>query len=391
MDELVVAHIDAHMGGVSAGGVCILKEHQVAQLEVRDLVAAGQLLGRGALDGVAHLLEDVLGKAGAVKAAGGGAAPDVGSAEEVVGVVDDLLADGLDGLHGSALAHVGLGVPAGRLGQGQQVGADIAGLAFVLDLVPAAVEADDIGGFAGGQGSQQLAAGVGGAAEVDGGVLYHAVAQVDVLPLLEGDVLGGHIADLEVVVHQIPAVHLSNDDDVVAIGGVGQDLGVGAGLGPQPETVGFDNADAGFQLNGGSAHSQGRENGNCQNGSEESSQQTFHVPCTSVSSRDELFCGQRPLEPYTANIQRRVKPVLFTLFDHAVLGAHIGIGELQLHQHPGGEVEIVLLFGLQDLEHHNVFVGHGAVVNGVILPDQRAALIGQQFFLFGHENLLRTM
>ena len=301
------------MGGVGAGGICILKEHQVAQLEVGDLVAAGELLRRGTLDGVAQLLEHVLGKAGAIKAAGGGAAPDVGGTQQGIGKVHNLLAHGDHRLYRSALAHIGLGVPRRGLGERQQIRADITGLTFILHLVPAAVEADDVGRLTGGEGGQEIAVGAGGAAEVDRGVFHHAVAQVNVLPLLEGDVLGGHVADLEVVVHQIPAVHLADDDHVVAIGGVGQNLSVGVGLGAQAQSVGFHNADAGFQFNGGSAHCHGRNDGHDQKRREKPCHETFHFavppclpllmisrsePAPAIHSQHPTPCKSRPFHSF---------------------------------------------------------------------------------------------
>ena len=75
VDKLVVADVKAHMGGAGAG-VTLFKDNQVAWLEFThgDGGAVVQLAGAGAIQAVAELLIHIAGKAGAVKAAGRGAA-----------------------------------------------------------------------------------------------------------------------------------------------------------------------------------------------------------------------------------------------------------------------------------------------------------------------------
>ena len=92
MDKLTVANVDAHMGDRLAGAV--FEEHQIAglQLILADGHAVGELVGGGAVKGIAELAIDILGEAGTVKAAGAAAAVHVRSPQEVLGVGGDFLA-----------------------------------------------------------------------------------------------------------------------------------------------------------------------------------------------------------------------------------------------------------------------------------------------------------
>ena len=64
--------------------------------------------------------------------------------------------------------------------------------------------------------------------------------------------------------------------------------------------------------------------------------------------------GQRPLQPDAAHIHGGVETVLLGLLHHAIAGAQVGVGELQLHGHAGSHVHILFLLGVQDLEHHDI-------------------------------------
>ena len=54
-------------------------------------------------------------------------------------------------------------------------------------------------------------------------------------------------------------------------------------------------------------------------------------------------------------------------------------------------VHIAQLLRLQNLQHHNVAVGHGTVVNQVIFTHQRMTLVGQNGFFFRHRDLLKNI
>jgi hypothetical protein len=80
MDQLTVADVDAHMRGKTAIFAGVLKEDQVAALQLGsgNDDAAAQLIIAGTADGAAYLFVDIGGKAGAVKTLGSGSTPNIG-------------------------------------------------------------------------------------------------------------------------------------------------------------------------------------------------------------------------------------------------------------------------------------------------------------------------
>ena len=101
-----------------------------------------------------------------------------------------------------------------------------------------------------------------------------------------------------------------------------------------------------------------------------------------------LFTSQSSLEPYTAKVQCGEQAGLFALLDDPVSASGVGIGELKLYRYPGSDISIADFLGFQNLEHNDVAVSHGAVVNQIVFPHQRTALIHKNCIFLGHENLL---
>ena len=95
VDEIAVANIDAHMGH-GGGDLAVIEEDQVAGLELipGDGHTVVELSGGGAVEVIAEMGVDILGEAGAVKAVGAVAAPDVGLAQKLLGVFHHLLSHG---------------------------------------------------------------------------------------------------------------------------------------------------------------------------------------------------------------------------------------------------------------------------------------------------------
>ena len=294
MDELAAADVDAHVGGCRRGVVGVGEEHQVAgpQVAVGDGIAVVELLVRRAVDADPVQAADVLGEAGAVEAGGGGAAADVGAAHVFLRGGRQLLAQrgaaggGAAGRGASAASAVGLAgavVGVGDLGQGDQIAADIADDAVILDLVPAAVEAEDVNLLAAGCLGHHVAGGGGGAAQVGEVGIHRAVAQLHVLPLLHLDVLGAHVADVQVVVHQVPVALLADDDHIVAVGGGVDDLGVGGSGGAQPQAGRRrHDADAGLELRGVGKDRHGRQDDHQHGCQDDNSIYAFHMYPPSV-------------------------------------------------------------------------------------------------------------
>ena len=381
VDELTVADVDAHVGDGLAG--VVLEEDQIAGLQ---LIAADgdtvlELVGGGAVEGVAELGVDVLGEAGAVKAAGAVAAQDVGGAQILLGQGHNLLPQGGGGAGG------GLG------GDGDVIAADVTGAAGVCNLVPALVDALQLQDSAAGDGAQGVKGGAGARPHVQGGAVgvHLAIAQVGVGLGGHVQVLAGHVAFHGVVIDLVPAIlGLLQHHYVGAAGSGGQDLALGGGSGAEPKRVGRDGA--GTQGGGGGTDgAQGGENG-AQQGDAQQARRLYHWYDPSIKNlfgaddvRLVLLVGQGAGQPDGGHVHSGVQTVLLGLLDHPVPALEVGVGELELNGHPGGHVQVVHLFGLHHLEHDDVFVGHAAVVDQVVLAAQGVTLVGQGDLFFGHD------
>ena len=190
VDERAAAQINAHMGDVAAA---IGEEHQVA----------GQALGGGhpgegiqliagpVGHAIAEVGVDVHGEAGAVKSAGGRAAPHIAGAQEGLCIVHQVLPGAL---HGG-----GAGIIAVLHGLAR-VGPDIAGGAAEGDLIPAAVLGDVVepghlalGGPPGENrktiqiGIQALVRLVDAGEPLDGGAVEHDLVVDRLLDLRRGE------------------------------------------------------------------------------------------------------------------------------------------------------------------------------------------------------------
>ena len=209
----------------------------------------------------------VRGKAGAVKAVGAVAAPDIGLAQERLGVLHDLLAQAGGGSGHGIVSPGTRGVLAGD----HIIAGHITVHAVVGDFVPAGVDAGDGDHIPVVQGEDVGIIGTGAGAHVEGaaGGLDKAIADGHVRLIGHSQILAGHVALHGLVVHLVPAVAgvLQNHHGVPA-GGGGQDSGVGAGLGAHAQGVGGHGAHP--ETGGGGAyHTQSGESGGHHSGTQE--------------------------------------------------------------------------------------------------------------------------
>ena len=178
MDELIVAHINAHMGG---GVAAVGEEYQIAglQLAAADIGAVLQLGGGAVGQGDAQLVIHIHGKAGAVKAAGGGAAVDIGYAQILIGDADGGAAGAAGGYRGCGVVRGGAaGILRRQRGTQRHIllGHIAVGAVIGYGIPTAALRQHGDSGTL-GQGSQNRRGGVGVAAEPDVRGVDHAVAQ----------------------------------------------------------------------------------------------------------------------------------------------------------------------------------------------------------------------
>ena len=195
MDELAVAYVDAGVGaglaGVAAG---IVEEHQVTGLQGTDAPDLGAqsalpLAGGGVRQGVAVLLVDIHGEAGAVKAAGRSAAVHIAHAQIALGGVHDGAAGGRSG----------------GLGQVQEITADIAlGAVFAGDVIPAVHQTVDGDDGVGVHGGQHFALCGGAGTNIHAVAVDPAVRLKDVV-LIHQQIVGGDIARVALVGDLVPA------------------------------------------------------------------------------------------------------------------------------------------------------------------------------------------
>ena len=184
----------AGLAGVAAG---IVEEHQIAGLQLRDGIDSGAdaalpLAGSGMGQGVAELLVNIHGKAGAVKTAGGGTAVDITGAKMLHGGIHD-------GIAGGGRSGVGSG-------QIQEIAADIAFRAvFAGDIIPAVFEAVDGDDGAAVHAGQDLGFRGGAGANVDAVAIGAAIGGEDVV-LINDQIVGGDVAGLAVVSDPVPTV-----------------------------------------------------------------------------------------------------------------------------------------------------------------------------------------
>jgi hypothetical protein len=111
MDQLAVADVDTDVRSEAAIFAGVLKEDQVAALQLgsgNDDTAA-QLIIAGAADGAANLLVDIGGEAGAVKTLGSGSTPNIGDALILQRLGTDIAAQGQCVFGGSGGKGLGLG------------------------------------------------------------------------------------------------------------------------------------------------------------------------------------------------------------------------------------------------------------------------------------------
>ena len=89
---------------------------------------------------------------------------------------------------------------------------------------------------------------------------------------------------------------------------------------------------------------------------------------------------EETVEPHGGYVHRGVQAVLFALLYDAVTALDLGIGQLKLNGDLGGNIQILNLLGIHDLNLNNVLVGHIAEVNQIILSAERMSFIFQCVF-----------
>lgn len=184
-------------------------------------------------------------------------------------------------------------------------------LPVVLDLIPAAVKADDVGVLAFSQLIQDLRGGGGAAAQVDQICIDLSVAQLYVFPLFHGEVVAVHITLPQVVNDLVPVALGLQDDHIIVAVSSGEDFSICARSFPQAEGRGIYNANGGFhRIRSIGGQGQGADQGGHRQNQTQKSLFTVHTLPSVLQC--VLFC-QSALQPDTANIQRRVQAFFFAL------------------------------------------------------------------------------
>ena len=256
-----------------AAGIGVLEDHHVTGLQIR-LGNVGALLVH-IHDHTGHLVAqrvvDIVHKAGAVKACGGGAAPLIGSSQELLGKIHNLLtgkaggggavvagaavAAAVEGF-GAGLGAGGLAAPVeqgrvggglifvGVLGQGEKIAADIADVVAENHPIPAVFQAQDVGGVALGAHGDHIVIGAGALAQVHTVAGDLTVAQLGMTGVLDVQVIAVHVAFLQIMNDLVPVAVLADDDHNVILGGAAQHCGRSGGTAAQNQVGGGDKADA---------------------------------------------------------------------------------------------------------------------------------------------------
>ena len=330
MNELIITHIDAHMAHLGAA-LLLGEKDQIAHLKLRlgDADGLGILGGGGMGKGDPELGEHMHGEAGAVEAALGAPAVNIFAAQQRGGVVDDLLpraGSGRSRPAGGLRCGGGAGGRSGGSGRCAVIACkgdylyifrrDITGLAVILDLEPAGVDADDLGHCAGGQLGEDIVLRAWACAQIQGGGSRHLRAAADdVHHRLRLDILGAHIAHIAVVGHLIPVVLLIQDGHPGAVVELVQNGALGGGLLPEVDGGGGgDGAALHIKGKGGDCHGGG--NDACgKNGSDDRFDAHGNAP-SRVGG--DLFSAQRPFQPDGAKLHGVVESLSLSRFHHAV-------------------------------------------------------------------------
>ena len=230
MDKLIVAHIDAQMGNAAGVGAC--KEHQITGLQFGfgNGCTHGPLLGTGPRQGNAMELKYILHKAGAVKTAGGGATPEIGYTDVLLGSAYDLMTGGCGGRcgtvqRGSAGSHSGRLTPYkkqrrfGRIlilirnfRQIQIIAADVTDGVAVDHLEPLVVDTDNVGLVSKACLRHNTVRCGRTASDIYTAAIDTAVAKLCVFPGGVFQIIAVHISGLQVVVDLIPQSGFSKND-----------------------------------------------------------------------------------------------------------------------------------------------------------------------------------
>ena len=90
-----------------------------------------------------------------------------------------------------------------------------------------------------------------------------------------------------------------------------------------------------------------------------------------------LLFFQCAVEPDSSDVDGSIEAVFFALLDHAVAGLEVCVGQLQLNRNFGGNVQILLFFGVEDLHHDDIFISHRTVIDQIIDSTERVAFVHQ--------------
>ena len=96
-----------------------------------------------------------------------------------------------------------------------------------------------------------------------------------------------------------------------------------------------------------------------------------------------LFACKCAGQPNVTHVQGDVKTCFFRLLYNTVPALDCGVGKLKLNGDTGSNICIANLFGFHDLEHNNMRIGHGAVVDQIVLTHQRVTFVSQDL-IFCH-------
>lgn len=267
VDKLSVSGVDTHMG--DAAGVCIGEEHDVANFQVTlgNRSALLVLFSGSPVRGEAQLLENIVDKAGAVKAGGRSTAGHIGSAQILLGFCQNLCAGDIDGgrsgAAGGSVQGSGTGgdaggfaaaVEPGRLGgisvfvgdlrQIHKVTADVTDGVVVDYLVPAIIQAQNVAFAVLGGNGHAAVRGAGTGTDVDTAAIDFAVAQFGIFTGQNIQVILVHVTFLKIVVDLVPVAVLADDHNAIVFKCLIQDGGAGVGITAQTQIIGIYKSNA---------------------------------------------------------------------------------------------------------------------------------------------------
>ena len=267
------------------------------------------------------MIEYILRIAGAVKAAGRGAAVHIFAAQQGSGIIDNLLPGTGGGSGGTA------GGAAGRTCGHRTVGrpciggdlhiirGDITGIAAVLHLEPGVVDADDLCHCTFIQLCDNAVFGTGAAADIEHGSGHFCAAAFDIHDGLGRNIFGTHIAGLAVIGDLVPAIHFIQNGDTGAVWQLAYACTAGGRFRAEIDRGRRGNGAALYIIGIRRKGHQGRQRSGCDKGAGRNFELHGRTSC---GERGGLLSAQRPFQPDRTQLHGVVQAVTLSGLDHAV-------------------------------------------------------------------------